>query len=122
MRKYQRGATMWSTLAIAGMIAFITYFGFSVGSIYLDYKFIKGSMQEVVNQRDFKKMSPRDIIVTINKRLTIDNIRGLDKDVIKVKKDRTGEKYLQLNYVAKTHLFAEVHALVEFNEEVRATK
>lgn len=122
MKKYQRGATMWSTLSIVFMVVFIAYLGAIIGNIFLDHKFITASMQEVVNMSSFKTMSKRDVIITINKRLTIDNIRGLDKDVITVKRDKSGEKYLYIKYSAKSDIADNVFILVEFDEEIRTAK
>jgi hypothetical protein len=121
MRKYQRGATMWSTLTIVLMIGFIAMLAFKIGDIYIDYNFIKGSMQQVVDRSDFKSMSKKAILASINKRLSIDNIRGLDKDVITIKQDKTG-KYLHVKYTGKAHIAHNVSALVEFDEEIRATR
>jgi len=122
-KNYQHGATMWTTLSVVFMIGFIVYLGAVIGNIFLDHKFISGSMQEVVNQSNFKSMTKKDIIKTINKRLTIDNIRGLDKDVINVKREPSGNgRYIHVKYQKKSNLFANVNILVEFDEEIRPVK
>lgn len=123
MKKFQRGATMWSTLSITLMIGFIAYLGFIVGDIFLDYRFIKSSMQDVVDQGDFKTLTNTQVLTSINKRLTLNNIRGLDKDVIALKKDnKTDEKYIKILYAAKANIASNVYILVEFDEEIRRTK
>jgi hypothetical protein len=120
---HQRGATMWTTLSVVFMIGFILYLGAIIGNIFLDHKFIAGSMQEVVNQSNFKSMSKKDVLSTINKRLTIDNIRGLDKSVINVKRERSGNgRYIHVKYEKKSKLFANVNIVVEFDEEIRPSK
>lgn len=118
----QKGATMWTTLTVVMMACFLFYQGFAVGSLFLDHGFIRASMKELVEQPNFKTMTIQTILATVNKRLTIDNIRGLDKDTISIKQDKSGEKYILIKYQAKTHIIANVSAVIDFEEEIRAGK
>jgi len=122
MKKYQNGATMWSTLSIILMLGFIAYFTAIVGSIYLDYKFIKEAMQTVVDEPKFKTMTKKSLLTVINKRLVINNIRGLSADVITIKRDKQDSKYIHLLYTDKGHIISNVSVLVVFDEEIRTTK
>ena len=76
-------------------------------------------MQEVVNRADFKTLTKKQILVNINKRLLIDNIRGLDRDVITLKSEQNGTRYLKVKYSKKSDLFENIFILIEFEEEIR---
>lgn len=118
----QHGATMWTTLSVVLMVGFLAMIAFKLIPIYLDHAIIRGSMQEIVNGREFRNMSTRQIMTSMDKRMTIDNIRGMSKDAFKVKKEKSGERYIVINYSQKVSIISNVSALVEFNEEVRTKR
>lgn len=120
--RLQEGSTMWSTLSITLMVGFIAYLTFQLAPIYLDHGIIKSSMQEIVNQSNFKQMSPKEIKSTISKRMTIDNIRGFSQDAFTVSKAKSGEKFIVIDYEIKVSLFSNVFALVVFKEEVHTQR
>jgi len=122
MKKYQRGATMWTTLTVGLMAGFIVYLTFILGDIYLNFRIIRSSMQEIVNQPNFKEMTTRAILSAMEKRMMIDNIRDFKKDTFSVKKMKSGEKYIVIKYDSKAHVASNIYVLVEFNEEVRRAR
>ena len=117
---YQRGATMWTTLTVVLMAGFIAYLVFKLAEVYLDHSIIRGSMQEIVNQREFQQMTPKQILSSMSKRMTIDNIRGFDKEAFTVAREKSGEKYIVIKYSKKVHIAGNVSAVVDFEEEVRS--
>ena len=122
MKKYQRGATMWTTLTVGLMAGFIVYLTFILGDIYLNFRIIRSSMQEIVNQPNFKEMTTRAILSAMEKRMMIDNIRDFKKDTFSVKKLKSGEKYIVIKYDSKAHVASNIYVLVEFNEEIRRAR
>lgn len=117
---YQRGATMWTTLTVGLMAAFIAYLVFKLVDVYLDHSIIRGSMQEIVNQREFQQMTSKQILTAMGKRMMIDNIRGFDKEAFSVAREKSGEKYIVINYSKKVHIAGNVSAVVDFQEEIRS--
>ncbi len=118
---YQKGATMWTTLTVVLMVGFIAYLAFKLVDIYIDHSIIRGSMQEIANQREFQKMTSKQILTSMSKRMTIDNIRGFDKSAFTVTRDkRSKEKYIIIKYSKKVHIAANVSAVVDFDEEIRS--
>lgn len=115
----QTGATMWTTLSIGLMIGFIAYLAFMLIPVYIDHSIIRGSMQEIVNQSEFNQMTSKQVLSAIQKRATIDNIRGFSRDAFKVSREKTGERFILVDYSKKVSLFGNVSALVEFKEEIR---
>ncbi len=120
MKRYQTGATMWTTISVALMLGFVGYFGVIVGGAYWDNYLITNSMKEIVNQAGFKTMSKREVISSIGKRLIVDGIRNLDpKESFIVKKDLSGQKYIHVQYETQSSLFANLHVLAKFDQEIK---
>jgi hypothetical protein len=120
--KAQRGATMWSTVTIALMVGFFALMAFKLAPVYLDHGIIRKSMQEIANQQGFKDMTQQQILSAMQKRMMIDNIRGFSSDAFSVSRDRGGEKFIVINYSQKIPIFANISALVEFEEEIRTAR
>ena len=120
--KTQKGATMWSTLAILFMVGFLGLIAFKLIPIYMDHGIIRKSMQEIVNQQNFRNMTSKQILSAMQKRMIIDNIDGFDKDTFKVSRDKSGDKFITINYGKKVPIAGNVSAFVEFNEEVRTNR
>lgn len=115
----QKGATMWTTLSVVLMVGFIGFLVFKLLFVYIDHSIIRASMQEIVNQGEFKQLTTKQILSLMEKRMQVDGIRDFKKDSFKVSRDRSGEKYIVINYSKKVPIAANVSALVEFNEEIR---
>lgn len=122
LARYQRGATMWTTLSIGLMVAFFAMMAFKLIPVYIDHGIIKGSMQEIVNQPQFKTMSTKQILSTMQKRMMIDNIRGFDQNAFKVSRDKSGEKFILISYSQKISIAGNISAVVDFDEEVRRAR
>ncbi|WP_196137354.1 DUF4845 domain-containing protein [Aliikangiella sp. G2MR2-5] len=115
----QHGATMWTTLSFVLMIGFIAFLAFKLSQAYLDHGIVRGSMQEIANHHEFQRMTAKQIAESIKKRLIIDSIRDFDKDAFKVVREKSGEKYILIDYSKTVHIAGNVSALVEFKEEIR---
>ncbi|TQV86676.1 DUF4845 domain-containing protein [Aliikangiella coralliicola] len=120
--KQQQGATMWSTLSIGLMIGFIALIAFKLVPVYIDHGIIRGSMQELVNQRDFRQMTAKQILLSMEKRMMVDNIRGFGKDAFTVSREKSGEKFIIIEYSAKVPIAGNVSASVDFKEEIRPVR
>lgn len=121
-RGYQQGATMWSYLAIIGMVGFLAMLAFKVVPIYFEHRIIRAAVQDVVDSREFVNMSNKTINSTVQTRLTVNNVRGIDPKAFKAKRDRSGEKFILVQYEVKTSIMSNLSALVEFNEEIRTSR
>lgn len=115
----QSGATMWSTVTIVLMVGLIVYVFGKMILVFIDHGIIRGSMQEIVNQQGFNEMTANQINVSIQKRMRVDNIRGFGRESFKVSREKSGQKYIVIDYDKKIHLFGNISALVEFDEEIK---
>lgn len=118
-KKYQQGATMWTTLTVALMAGFMVYLGFVIGNVYLDHSIVRGSIKELVATPNFKNMSKMEAFSSLQKRLLIDGVRDIDRSAFEIKKDKSGARYVHIKYSVTSHVMANVSALVEFDEEIR---
>lgn len=118
-RKYQNGATMWGWLSIIMMIGFLGMLAFKVVPIYAEHQTVRAALQDVVDSREFSNMSNKSIMRTIQSRLMINNIRSINSKSFKAMRDRTGDKYILVQYVVKVPIMSNLSAVVDFNEEIR---
>ncbi len=120
--QYQKGATMWGWLSVVTMIGFITMLAFKVVPIYFEHRIVRAALQDVVDSREFVNMSNKGILRTIESRLTINNVRSISSAAFKAARDRTGDKYILVNYQQKVLIMSNLSAVVEFNEEIRPSR
>lgn len=117
--RFQKGATMWGWLSIIVMVFFIAMLAFKVAPIYFEHRVVRSALQDVVDSREFANMTNKEIMRTIQSRMTINNVRTISSKAFKASRDRTGEKYIMIKYDVKVHIMSNLSAIVEFNEEVR---
>jgi len=118
----QNGATIWGWLSLFIMVGFLVMLAFKVVPIYFDHRIIKSVAQEVVDSREYENMSNRQIMSTLSNRLTINNVRGIDNTAFKPSRDRTGEKFLKIEYSQKVNIMGTLSAVADFDEEIRETR
>lgn len=118
----QNGATMWGWLAVIGMVGFISMQAFKVVPIYFEHRIIRAALQDLVDSREFENMSNKTVNSTLQSRLSINNVRGIDPKAFKSMRDRSGEKYILVQYEQRASIFSNLSAIVEFNEEIRPSR
>ncbi|MEP1740310.1 MAG: DUF4845 domain-containing protein [Kangiellaceae bacterium] len=120
--KRQNGATMWGWLAVIGMVGFIAMQAFKVVPIYFEHRIIRAALQDLVDSREFENMSNKTVNSTLQSRLSINNVRGIDTKAFKTMRDRSGEKYILVQYEQRASIISNLSAIVEFNEEIRPSR
>jgi uncharacterized protein DUF4845 len=120
--KRQNGATMWGWLAVIGMVGFIAMQAFKVVPIYFEHRIIRAALQDLVDSREFENMSSKTVNSTLQSRLSINNVRGIDTKAFKTMRDRSGEKYILVQYEQRASIISNLSAIVEFNEEIRPSR
>lgn len=118
----QKGTTMWGWLSLFIMVGFLAMLAFKVIPIYYEHSVVKSIAQELVESREFENMSNRQIMSAIGNRLTINNVREINKENFKPARDRTGEKFIRIEYARKVNIMGTLSAIAEFNEEIRETR
>ena len=104
------------------MVGFLAMLTFKVVPIYYEHRIVKSIAQEIVDSREFENMSNRQIMSTISNRLTINNVREISREAFKPGRDRTGEKFIKIEYSQKVNVMGTLSAIAEFNEEIRESR
>lgn len=109
----QRGA---STLAILVAVLFfgsLLTLAIKLGPIYLDDITIQEALEGLEGTENLGNMTPGDVRGLINKRLSVNNVRGFDAKNISVSKDGDLVK-IDVDYEVRTDIFSNIDAVVHF--------
>ena len=109
----QRGA---STLTILVMVLFfgsLLTLAIKLGPVYLDDITIQEALEGLEGTENLGNMTPGDVRGLINKRLSVNNVRGFDAKNISVTKDGDLVK-IAVDYEVRTDIFSNVDAVVHF--------
>ena len=90
--------------------------------IYFEHRIIRAALQDLVDSREFENMSSKTVNSTLQSRLSINNVRGIDTKAFKTMRDRSGEKYILVQYEQRASIISNLSAIVEFNEEIRPSR
>ncbi len=104
------------------MLVFVLFFGglltliIKLGPIYMDDITIQEALEGLDGTDGLSAMGPAEVRRLITKRLSVNNVRGLDPKAITIDKD--GNLVLiKVEYSASANLFRNVDAVVSFNHE-----
>jgi len=118
--KKQAGLTVFGLIFVIASFGFFIITSFKVGPMYMDFYQVQTIVKAVAKDTSVNLKSKRDIWVAINKRLRINNIRTLNKDVFTITRDREKKvtsvliKYeVRENYVADTFIGASFEKKIE---------
>lgn len=120
--KRQNGATMWGWLAVIGMVGFLAMQVFKVAPIYFEHRVIRAALQDLVDTSEFENMSSQQFNTTLRNRLSINNVRGIDPKAFRSMRDRSGQKFILIQYEQRASIVSNLYAVVEFNEEIRPSR
>ena len=115
----QQGGSMWSFLFNCGLLLFIAYLGMMLGPAYFENSAVKKAVDASIAQFSAPaQINKRDMIKSIDDRLYIDGISGVDvKNSLDVKKDK-GSATVSFNYEKKIPLFYNINVLLDFPHTV----
>jgi hypothetical protein len=87
-----------------------------LGPAYIDDITIQEALESLEGTEGLSQMGPAEVRRLINKRLSVNNVRGFDAKHISV--DKNGE-YVVINvdYEVRNNLFANVDSVVHFQHE-----
>ncbi|NWO07781.1 MAG: DUF4845 domain-containing protein [Alteromonadaceae bacterium] len=87
-----------------------------LGPAYIDDITIQEALESLEGTEGLSRMGPAEVRRLINKRLSVNNVRGFDAKHISV--DKNGE-YVVINvdYEVRNNLFANVDSVVHFQHE-----
>ncbi len=104
------------------MLVMVLFFGslltlvIKLGPVYLDDITIQEALESLDGTDGLSTMGPAQIRTLINKRLSVNNVRGFDAKNISVDKD--GDLVLiNVDYEVRNNLFSNVDTVVHFKHE-----
>lgn len=109
----QDGMSTLSTMAVALVLVFIAVTIMKLWSPYFDDMAVKTAVENISKEEATRAMSPKEILQTINKRLTVNQVT-LSKDDIKIKKE-DGIIKIDINYERRVPMYGNVDAMVRFS-------
>lgn len=104
------------------MMVMVLFFGglltllIKLGPAYLDDITIQEALESLDGTEGLSEMGPAQVRTLINKRLSVNNVRGFDAKNISVDKD--GELVvIKVDYEVRNNLFSNVDTVVHFKHE-----
>lgn len=105
------------------MMVMVLFFGglltllLKVGPAYLDDFTIQEALESLDGTEGLADMGPAQVRTLINKRLSVNNVRGFDAKNITVEKDN-GRVVIKVDYEVRNSLIANVDTVVHFKHEI----
>ena len=122
-RLFARSQSGASTLGILIVVLFfgsLLTLGIKLGPIYLDDYTIQEALEGLDGTKGLSKMTVGEVRGLINKRLSVNNVRGFDAKAITVKADGD-QVQIDVDYEVRTGLFSNVDAVVHFQHSYEMT-
>lgn len=110
---HQRGASTLGVLVAVLFFGSLLTLGIKLGPIYLDDLTIQEALEGLEGTENLGTMGPSDIRGLINKRLSVNNVRGFDAKNISISKDGDLVK-IDVDYEVRTDIFSNIDAVVHF--------
>jgi hypothetical protein len=122
MRNRQMGMTTLGLMIVGVFVGLVAYGILRVTPIYLEQIRISTILNDVKKDLEGKKTSPGQIRVAINKRISIEMIRGMDARDFRISKSTTGGYDVQASYERRAPYVANIFLLVVFDKTVEITQ
>lgn len=109
----QRGASTLAILIIVLFFGSLLTLAIKLGPIYLDDYTIQEALEGLDGTKGLSRMTQGDVRKLINKRLSVNNVRGFDAKAIKVEAEDNLVR-INVDYEVRTGVFGNVDAVVHF--------
>lgn len=116
----QSGASTLGILIVVLFFGSLLTLGIKLGPIYLDDYTIQEALEGLDGTKGLSKMSVGEVRSLINKRLSVNNVRGFDAKAITVKVEGD-QVQIDVDYEVRTGLVSNVDAVVHFKHSYEMT-
>jgi len=114
--KRQDGASALTVLVMVLFFGSLLTLVIKLGPVYLDDITIQEALESLEGTEGLSRMGPAEVRRLINKRLSVNNVRGFDAKSITVEKD--GELVvIKVDYEVRNNIFKNVDTVVHFKHE-----
>lgn len=112
----QRGASALTMMVMVLFFGGLLTLVIKLGPAYLDDITIQEALESLDGTEGLSQMGPAQVRTLINKRLSVNNVRGFDAKNIAVEKN--GEfVVIKVDYEVRNNLFSNVDTVVHFKHE-----
>lgn len=116
----QTGASSLTILVMVLFFGSLLTLVIKLGPAYLDDITIQEALESLDGSEGLSDMGPAQVRTLINKRLSVNNIRGFDAKQIAVEKN--GELVIiKVDYEVRNNIFRNIDAVVSFKHEYEMT-
>ncbi|MBB6091801.1 hypothetical protein HNQ60_000647 [Povalibacter uvarum] len=113
----QRGATFLGMMTIVAIIGFALYAGIRLLPLYLEYMAVVRSLDQVASEHANDPTSPQQLLISLNRRWTVEDIQSIDPKEIEIKRSPAGFT-MRAEYRAEAPFVANVSLVVDFDKSV----
>ena len=114
--KRQGGASALIVLVMVLFFGSLLTLVIKLGPVYLDDITIQEALEGLEGTEGLSRMGPAEVRRLINKRLSVNNVRGFDAKSITVEKD--GDLVvIKVDYEVRNNIFKNVDTVVHFKHE-----
>ena len=112
----QSGASALVIMIVVLFFGGLLTLAIKLGPAYLDDITIQEALESLEGTEDLSTMGPAQVRSLINKRLSVNNVRGFDEKNITVEKD--GDLVIiNVDYEVRNNLFRNVDTVIHFQHE-----
>ncbi|WP_336367114.1 DUF4845 domain-containing protein [Marinobacter sp. C2H3] len=112
----QRGASAITTLVMVLFFGALLTLVLKLGPVYLDDLTIQEALESLDGTEGLSQMGPAEVRTLINKRLSVNNVRGFDAKNITVETN-DDRVTVRVDYEVRNNLFSNVDTVVHFKHE-----
>jgi hypothetical protein len=118
-RRHQRGMGLTGLLFLFVLVAFVAVVLLRTAPAYVNYLTLRSAMNSVAQSPEPILGGKPAIMDLINRRLEINDVRGIDPKSFAVQKMDDGSYDVQVAYERREHLFANIDIVLAFDHAVR---
>lgn len=120
----QAGYSLWQWMVIALVAGFVLTIGFSIGPLYITNYSVQATIRSLQNEPELATKSILEIRNAVERKFDVNQIeviqavcRDRNRPCMKVEKTKT-HLTIDANYEARTHVMANVDAVVSFDDNL----
>ncbi|HEC18094.1 MAG TPA: DUF4845 domain-containing protein [Gammaproteobacteria bacterium] len=114
----QQGLTAIAIVLILAMVGFLALIIIRLFPIYMEHFSVASHLENLSKEAGIKKMTNAEILSTLNKRFTIDDVNHVTNDNIFIERNKDGSLVIAIEYEVRTPAVANVDMVVSFVDEV----
>ena len=106
---------MLSWMFVLGIAVFFALIAIKMVPTYLENYSIRHVLEVMENDREVRKMTPREMKKSFIKRIKINSVYEFDRNALKIKKGKDGF-HIDVNYEVRKPVAGNVSIVMEFSE------